>query len=107
MRYIRWHPYAGDVSSTDSNLPKRQLIHMPSHSTAVDAEQDNPVEVPTLHVLFARLLPHSLVSRPFAMAPTAESEHTRSELIDWIAEESLGGDKHAAEWLLLAIVGRV
>jgi hypothetical protein len=31
----------------------------------------------------------------------------RKDLISWIADESLGGDRDAAEWILLTSIGRV
>ncbi len=34
-------------------------------------------------------------------------QHVREELLDWIADEALGGDRDAAEWVLLACVARV
>jgi hypothetical protein len=76
-------------------------------SISDDIDQENPIEVPTLHILFARPLPAGLVSRPFGVAPAPESARTRAELIEWLAEEALGGDADAAEWLLLAYLGRV
>ncbi|KAL6309164.1 mini-chromosome maintenance replisome factor-domain-containing protein [Sparassis latifolia] len=79
-------------------------------------------EVPTLHVLFSR--PHSqpLLSRPYpylntpeSTADTARSEtaentnptRIRTALVKWIADEALGGDAQAAEWVLLSCVARV
>ena len=34
-------------------------------------------------------------------------EDVRAQLIQWIAEEALGGDHDAAEWVLLACIARV
>ncbi|KAH9925300.1 putative alanine racemase-domain-containing protein [Fomitopsis serialis] len=88
---------------------------------------DAAVDVPTLHVLFVQQHPHNLLSRPYPSFEKAESSHpdvsvdrrieratagpnlseVRSQLIDWIAEEALDGDRDAAEWVLLACIARV
>jgi hypothetical protein len=59
--------------------------------------------VPTLHVLFVR--EHRLDILEAPMDPI--QPHVREELLDWIADEALGGDRDAAEWVLLACVARV
>ncbi|PCH38721.1 hypothetical protein WOLCODRAFT_115930, partial [Wolfiporia cocos MD-104 SS10] len=78
-------------------------------------------EVPTLHVLFTRPHPGTLLSRPYplsdaqddtmqkseAAACKSRASQVRSELIEWMAEEALGGDRQAAEWVLLASIARV
>ncbi|KAJ7716661.1 hypothetical protein DFH07DRAFT_862016 [Mycena maculata] len=61
--------------------------------------------VPTLHVLFARPLPLTLVPRVFPV-PDAKEE-LRAELIAWLADTALASDLHAAEWVVLAIISRV
>jgi hypothetical protein len=59
--------------------------------------------VPTLHVLFVRDDPPNILG-----APKDPIElNVREELLDWIADEALGGDRDAAEWVLLACVARV
>ncbi len=69
------------------------------------AEEDSTV-VPTLHVLFVRTHERSLLTREYP-----HSSHSipslREELIDWISEESLGGDRDAAEWILLSCIAKV
>ncbi|KAI0304404.1 hypothetical protein B0F90DRAFT_1809233 [Multifurca ochricompacta] len=59
--------------------------------------------VPTLHVLFVR--EHRL---DILKAPSDPVwAHVREELLGWIADEALGGDLDAAEWVLLTCVARV
>ncbi|KAI0928219.1 hypothetical protein AcW2_004299 [Taiwanofungus camphoratus] len=92
---------------------------------ALSTGLDTPIDVPTLHVLFARTHPQTLLCRPYpyitapeydagsstsgsARAGTStEPARLREELISWIAEEALGGDREAAEWALLACIARV
>ena len=59
--------------------------------------------VPTLHVLFTREHRLDILEAP----KDAIEQHVREELLDWIAEEALGGDRDAAEWVLLTCVARV
>ncbi|KAI0811039.1 putative alanine racemase-domain-containing protein [Irpex lacteus] len=73
-------------------------------------EGESELEVPTLHVFFARRHEDSAVSRIYPLSkPDSEPTVTRirDKLISWIANESLGGDKEAAEWILLTIIARV
>lgn len=67
------------------------------------ADSDEPIIVPTLHVLFVR--EHHLDI--FEASPDPFQHHIREELVSWIAEEALGGDCDAAEWILLTCVARV
>lgn len=64
----------------------------------------NPeLDVPTLHVLFSA--PHPLGAyTPAAPEPDAQ---VRAELVAWIADAALAGDRDAAEWVLLTAVARV
>lgn len=88
---------------------------------------DASVDVPNLHVLYVQQHPSNLLSRPYpAFVPTEMSvddatsgngkeraisemspEELRAQLINWIAEEALGDDHDAAEWVLLACIARV
>ncbi|TFK42808.1 mini-chromosome maintenance replisome factor-domain-containing protein [Crucibulum laeve] len=71
-------------------------------------DTDSPINVPTLHVLFFRQIPHTIVPRVFpseSLLPS--SDGVRNELIAWIAEEALAEDREAAEWVLLAAIARV
>ncbi|KAF9459336.1 mini-chromosome maintenance replisome factor-domain-containing protein [Collybia nuda] len=67
-----------------------------------DLETPDPPFVPTLHVLFSQPIPSTLIPRT--------SKHLerdiRDELITWIAEQGLGGDREAAEWVLLCTLAR-
>ncbi|KZS89873.1 hypothetical protein SISNIDRAFT_416121 [Sistotremastrum niveocremeum HHB9708] len=56
---------------------------------------------PTLHVVFwKKYSPHYLISQPPLSDPAASVE----ELIQWVADAALGGDKDAAEWVLLICI---
>ncbi|KAJ7184146.1 putative alanine racemase-domain-containing protein [Mycena filopes] len=74
-----------------------------------ESESPNaPIAVPTLHVLFSRPIPLTVVPRVFPYSPDAFTlKRLRTQLISWIADEGLAGDEDAAEWVLLSIVARV
>jgi hypothetical protein len=59
--------------------------------------------VPTLHVLFVREDRLNILEAP----KDSIQQPVREELLDWIANEALGGDRDAAEWVLLTCVARV
>lgn len=64
-------------------------------------------EVPTLHVLFSIPITSGNIARPLRVPlPETPISVIREQLIDWIATEALGGDKVAAEWVILASVSR-
>ncbi|KII88881.1 hypothetical protein PLICRDRAFT_109472 [Plicaturopsis crispa FD-325 SS-3] len=71
---------------------------------SLNPELESTPDVPTLHVLFSR--PHlpTLVPRPY---PADDITQVRVDLINWIAEEALGGDRDAAEWALLVAISRI
>lgn len=66
-------------------------------------DSDEPIIVPTLHVLFVRDDSLDILGAP----KDPIGQDIRQELLDWIADEALGGDRDAAEWVLLACVARV
>ncbi|KAJ6547200.1 putative alanine racemase-domain-containing protein [Mycena capillaripes] len=73
-----------------------------------ELESPDPVMVPTLHVLFSRPLPLTIVPRVFPYSPALSTFKTlREELISWIANEGFAGDKDAAEWVLLNLISKV
>jgi hypothetical protein len=72
-----------------------------------DIEQLTPTFVPTLHVLFSTPLPVTIIPQCYPSIPTPNTEGLRQELIDWLADEALAGDKVAAEWILLCAIARV
>ncbi|KAJ7684781.1 hypothetical protein DFH06DRAFT_1027944, partial [Mycena polygramma] len=75
---------------------------------SMELQSPDPIIVPTLHVLFSRPLPLTIVPRTFPYSPAASSVQTlRDELVSWIADEGLAGDKDAAEWVLLNIIAKV
>ena len=59
--------------------------------------------VPTLHVLFVREDRLNILEAP----KDSIEQSVREELLDWITSEALGGDRDAAEWILLTCVARV
>ncbi|KIL69545.1 hypothetical protein M378DRAFT_183981 [Amanita muscaria Koide BX008] len=66
-----------------------------------------PTFAPTLHVLFSKVLPASLLPCHFPILDASYTNNLRHELISWIADEALAGDKGAAEWILLCAIARV
>ncbi|KAI0646777.1 mini-chromosome maintenance replisome factor-domain-containing protein [Trametes meyenii] len=87
----------------------------------------SPSDAPTLHVLFTRSHTPTIISRPFprleriVLEPHAisadstqlserlaqDNSQVREQLISWIADEALGGDRVVAEWVLLSCIARV
>ncbi|CAA7267982.1 unnamed protein product [Cyclocybe aegerita] len=79
-----------------------------SEPVQASLEQPTPSNVVTLHVLFSITIPSSVIPRLFpdsSLIPTIKS--LREEIIQWIADEGLAGDRYAAEWVLLCAVARV
>lgn len=80
------------------------------------------MDVPTLHILFSKLHPHP-APRPYSdvmisyegrtlemgdnVGESSRMARVREELLAWIANEALGGDREVAEWVLLACIARV
>ncbi|KAI0320188.1 mini-chromosome maintenance replisome factor-domain-containing protein [Amylostereum chailletii] len=90
-------PKTADVMEFVGILSTEQL-----HTVDIETEESSPVDVPTLHVLFAR--PHSLAP---PTSTTVASTDIRDELIAWVADEALGGDRDAAEWIIISSIARV
>ncbi|PPQ63202.1 hypothetical protein CVT24_005747 [Panaeolus cyanescens] len=63
------------------------------------------VVVPTLHLLYHKALPTTLIPRIYPMS--SPEEVLRKELIAWIATEALARDETVAEWVLLSAISRV
>lgn len=91
-------PFPVPLLSPTNLKPNQTSIHS-------ELDRDSPLEVPTLHVLFFRPL-DPLTSSTYPAADL-EASQIRDELIAWIADEALAGDKDAAEWVLLASIARV
>ncbi|KAJ3482504.1 hypothetical protein NLI96_g6944 [Meripilus lineatus] len=73
-------------------------------------DHDDPPMVPTLHVLYVRdeTEPPSLHPLEHGTRQSLrEITETRSNLLQWLSHEALGGDKEAAEWALLSIIASV
>jgi hypothetical protein len=68
---------------------------------SLDSEVESSPTVPALHVLCYR------VQSTSDNSPTEELASVRDDLIKWIANEALGGDDVAAEWLLLELSAKV
>ncbi|KAK2467094.1 hypothetical protein APHAL10511_001352 [Amanita phalloides] len=72
-----------------------------------DIEQPSTAFVPTLHVLFSTSLPITIIPHYYPAVSLPDADILRQELLDWLAEEALAGDKCAAEWILLCAIARV
>jgi len=59
--------------------------------------------VPVLHVTFLQVPTPDIPSEPRGSTIAVTYEN----LIDWVSEEALGGDRDAAELILLCSVARV
>jgi len=68
---------------------------------SLDSEVESSPSVPTLHVLCHRV--QSIADD----SPQRELATTRGDLIKWIANEALGGDEVAAQWLVLELSAEV
>ncbi|KAF8582223.1 hypothetical protein K439DRAFT_1635531 [Ramaria rubella] len=86
-------------------------------SSGEDDAQDG-LQVPTLHCLFSVKHPSTLLSYEYPLPRTAlaggSDQFSLSppraildELVQWIANEALGGDRDAALWVLLVSIARV
>ncbi|PIL23726.1 hypothetical protein GSI_13476 [Ganoderma sinense ZZ0214-1] len=97
-----------------------------SEPCGLDQTQEDVADAPTLHVLFTKPHTPNNLPRPFprvvrqshggaitsvtAEPSPREAEDTpqiREELMSWIADEALGGDCQAAEWVLLSCISKV
>ena len=87
------------------HLLPSHLLTPPYHSLHVDLELASPPLVPTLHILFFKPIPLTILPRVYPYTPSIGS--LREELITWIAAQGLAGDRLAAEWLLLSSIARV
>lgn len=77
---------------------------------SLSIDHDDPPMVPTLHVLYVRdeTEPPSLHPLEHGTRQSLrEITETRSNLLQWLSHEALGGDKEAAEWALLSIIASV
>ncbi|KAG8906056.1 hypothetical protein FRB99_007713 [Tulasnella sp. 403] len=88
----------------------------------LDPSEAEPTLVPTIHTLFSRDHPKAILPFPYPLHLTPNEDEDRAdpgvdigrdylsrlrdELISWISEEALCGDKAAAEWVLLVAVSR-
>ncbi|KAG2075917.1 hypothetical protein BDR04DRAFT_1139765 [Suillus decipiens] len=70
-------------------------------SESLDSEAVSSPMVPSLHVLCHKVQSTDNVS------PTEELVTIRDDLIKWIADEALGGDEVAAQWLVLELSAKV
>ncbi|TCD63889.1 hypothetical protein EIP91_004798 [Steccherinum ochraceum] len=95
--------YDGDASTRLKSTDVATFVGILSHEP-LTLESDEPVTVPTLHALFVAPDERSSVARPYL---SSNSSQTREELVRWLADEALGGDTEAAEWVLLSTISRV
>ncbi|GAA5977961.1 hypothetical protein JCM10908_004177 [Rhodotorula pacifica] len=102
----------GDVDESLKTTDVREfvgIIGSTSWSTGLDdpasaQASDSALTVPALHVLFNTPLPR--VALPEVPATQDTRQALRDELVEYLAA-SLGEDRDAAEWLLLALVARI
>ncbi|KAI0637270.1 mini-chromosome maintenance replisome factor-domain-containing protein [Trametes polyzona] len=93
----------------------------------LDQTSASPADTPTLHVLFSQPHVPTVLERSFprierlphreghiasadSRGPSRAAQdnaQVRDELISWIADEALCGDRVAAEWVLLVCIARV
>ncbi|KAH9049897.1 mini-chromosome maintenance replisome factor-domain-containing protein [Lactarius hengduanensis] len=95
-------------SNSGNDIPKTTDVLnfvgiLSNEPQVLHAESDESIIVPTLHVLFVREYHLNI----FEASPDPSQHHVREELLSWIADEALGGDRDAAEWVLLTCVARV
>ncbi|KAF4615096.1 hypothetical protein D9613_002856 [Agrocybe pediades] len=70
-------------------------------------ELSHPITVPTLHVLFATPIMRTIIPRSFPEPSIlSDIDSLRTDLVDWVAEEGLAGDRLTAEWVLLSAISR-
>ncbi|KAJ3539106.1 hypothetical protein NMY22_g4880 [Coprinellus aureogranulatus] len=97
--------FADTLRTTDLYSFVGLLTFDPWH-TASDAGPSTLV--PTVHVLFARKIAPTIVPRTFPETSfSSPVQSVREQLVSWIANEALAGDKLAAEWVLLSIISKV
>lgn len=115
---IPWAPHVGvqvkiyDLRYAESFKPTDLLTFVgiltfePLHT---DIDLPSPIMVPTLHVLFLQLIPLTIVPRSYPYLPPnpLSISDIRDELIAWIADQALAGDRMTAEWILLCVIARV
>ncbi|TFK25023.1 hypothetical protein FA15DRAFT_668897 [Coprinopsis marcescibilis] len=80
------------------------LTSEPLHSPI---ESQEVALVPTIHLLFARPIPPTVVPRIFPDHSLVGVEDVRDKLVSWMATEALAGDRAAAELVLLTIIHKV
>ncbi|KXN90462.1 Mini-chromosome maintenance complex-binding protein [Leucoagaricus sp. SymC.cos] len=80
----------------------RELLHTEDLEEFADASET----IPTLHVLHIRETASTIIPRSFPASFPSGAYQVRKELINWIANEALGGDTDAAEWILLSAVSK-
>lgn len=77
---------------------------------SLSTEHEDPPLVPTLHVLYIRT---EVEAPPLPILEHGEKHSAqqinegRKGLLRWLAQQALGGDQEAAEWVLLSIVSSV
>lgn len=72
-------------------------------SRVVAETEVEAVVVPVLHVTLVQAFPPDIPYKPCGSAMTAVYE----ELVDWISQEALAGDRDAAELVIICLVAKV
>lgn len=79
----------------------RRIAHSLPSGSLVDGRDEETERRATLHVLFHRPLPDLY---PDLLEKSDDDLKPREALLDWLSSSSLGGDKDAAEWVLLSLL---
>lgn len=79
----------------------RSSLRLNSDFDELSGVSTSQAPVPALHVILARP-----TASPSPLADSSDKTDLRAQLVEYIAA-SLGGDKTAAEWVLLALVARM
>lgn len=109
LRTTDLHSFVGILAFEPYVLPTLCVIlHLQAgHRWHSQSENVAPVLVPTIHVLFSRKIPSTVVPRAFPEQFESSVDDVRENLISWIADEGLSGDKLAAEFVLLSLISKV
>jgi hypothetical protein len=87
-----------------SSFPNSSAFEETSDPSASTSSAQTVDQIKTLHAIYR--IPHPSTSEPAESGSSLLSNSTRQELVDRLSI-ALEGDKVAAEWLLLSLLGKV
>ncbi|KAH8117162.1 putative alanine racemase-domain-containing protein [Phellopilus nigrolimitatus] len=96
-----YDPSINSMKPTDVYIFVGILLQEPVHSELLPDGF-----ITTLHVLFHRTIQNTVLPSP-TLLQSSQTIITRNKLIDWLSSEALGGDRDAAEWVLLCCIASV